>query len=426
MDAASLSRLTRRLFGHDAGAPKRLSGGASMESWRFEAGSEAYVLRRLPEGASLEAAIAGLPLSTEAAIIRLARAHGVRAPEVVTELTADDSLGTGYVMRAVAGETLPHKILGNPDFASTGLTRECAREIARIHALPTETVRELLTHKSTHRMVADLRELYASTGAAIPAFDVTFAWLESHLPSEVEPRLLHGDFRMGNLMIDADGVAGVLDWELTHLGDPAQDIGFLCAPSWRFGHWENEVGGFGDLDSFLSAYRKAGGAEVSPGRVRFWEIYSSLWWGLVCIQMVELWRKGVVRTLERPVIGTRVSETEVDLLLLLDMHGGEGRVEPFAFPYPEAASHTGDTAPAELLEALSEWTSGLVAESSGHAKFEARIARNALGIARRAALHGPPPEVTDLQSLHKDVLHRLRIDQPKYAGLRVAEGRWLL
>ena len=398
----------------------RLSGGASMESWRFSSGGGDYVLRRLPHGASETAAIAGLPLASEAAIIRLARDHGVRAPEVVGELEPGDALGTGYVMRAVDGETLPHRILGNSDYDPDMILRDAARELAAIHAVPTDNLHDVLSGKSTAVMLADLRELYHSTGADIPTFDLAFDWLETHIPEDVDPRLLHGDFRMGNLMITPDGIAGVLDWELTHLGDPAQDIGFLCAPSWRFGHWHREVGGLGDLDTFLHHYREAGGANVTPERVRFWEVFSSLWWGLVCIQMVELWRTGEVRTLERPVIGTRVSETEIDLLLLLD----PGDLPRFDFAFPETVGTSGDTDPSELLTALSEWTADLISGTSGHAKFEARIARNALGIVSRSLRYGPPPEPTDLESLRRNVMHRLGIDQPKYAGLAVAMERW--
>ena len=422
MDTDALDEFARRVLNSEVGDVQRLSGGASMESWKFGAGGAEYVLRRLPEGAPAQAAINGLPLSTEAEVIRLARRHGVSAPEIVAELDPQDGLGTGYVMRAIAGETLPRRILGQPAYAEADLVQGCARELARIHAVPTAEVAARLEGEPPDRMVADLRELHDASGAAIPTFAMALDWLASNTPGDVEPRLLHGDFRMGNLMITPDGIAGVLDWELTHLGDPAQDIGFLCAPSWRFGYWEHEVGGFGDLQDFLSAYREAGGEDISPERVRFWEVYSSLWWGLVCVQMVELWRSGTVRTLERPVIGTRVSETEIDLLLLLDA----GEQPKFRFPSSETPNPKGATEPHELLEALGEWTGELIDATSGHAKFEARIARNALGIVERHLTHGPAPEVTDLVSLRRNVMHRVRIEQPRYAGLRVAEERWTL
>ena len=68
---------------------------------------------------------------------------------------------------------------------------------------------------------------------------------------------VHGDFRCGNLLVGPDGLRGVLDWELAHAGDPAEDIGWLCAPAWRFGG-AGEVGGFGALDDAAGRLRGRG------------------------------------------------------------------------------------------------------------------------------------------------------------------------
>ena len=63
-------------------------------------------------------------------------------------------------------------------------------------------------------------------------------------------------------MPPADGwVVAVVDWELAHLGDPVEDLGWLCVKSWRFGVNDRRVGGFGTVDDLLAAYRAAG-AEV--------------------------------------------------------------------------------------------------------------------------------------------------------------------
>ena len=389
-----------------------------MESWRFTADGGSYVLRRLPEGVTGGTGVSGQPLSVEAAVIRRVREHGVLAPEIMGELQPSDGLCDGYVMRAIAGETLPHKILGNPDYANTDLIGDCARELARIHAVPTDGLP--LSAQTPSEMLEALRALYADAGD-IPAFALALDWLETHLPEPVAPRLLHGDFRMGNLMVTPEGLSGVLDWELVHLGDPAQDIGFLCAPSWRFGHWERTVGGFGELEAFLDAYAVNSGDRISEERVRFWMIYSSLWWGLVCVQMHNQWRTGEVRMLERPVIGRRVSETEVDLLLLLD-DGGAGKL---TLELNDETSPVGAATTVEILTALSEWTTRVIEVSSGHSKFEARIARNALGILAREASLGPPPEGAALTEIRRSALHRLMIDQPGYAGLEIAKERWL-
>ena len=77
---------------------------------------------------------------------------------------------------------------------------------------------------------------------------------------------MHGDFRHGNILISPDGVEAALDWELTHIGDPLEDIGWICTNSWRFGVAEKVVGGFGDLPDLLEGYKAAGGGDNRSGR----------------------------------------------------------------------------------------------------------------------------------------------------------------
>jgi aminoglycoside phosphotransferase (APT) family kinase protein len=154
-------------------------------------------------------------------------------------------------------------------------------------------------------------------GGAI--LELAFQYLRAHLPEPVEPVLLHGDFRNGNIMFDPEtGVAAVLDWELAHLGDPAEDMGWICTNSWRFGRPDKPVGGFGDYADLLAGYQDAGGQPIPLSRVRFWQMLGSLRWGVMCLTMYLSWANGVEKSVERPMIGRRVSETEADLVVLLE------------------------------------------------------------------------------------------------------------
>jgi aminoglycoside phosphotransferase (APT) family kinase protein len=138
-------------------------------------------------------------------------------------------------------------------------------------------------------------------------------------PTPVVPTLVHGDFRNGNLLIDPEiGVAAVLDWELAHIGDPAEDMGWICTNSWRFGRPDRPVGGFGDYADLLAGYAAAGGRPIELSRVRFWQMLGSMRWGIMCLTMYLSWRDGVTKSVERPMIGRRVSETEADLVVLLE------------------------------------------------------------------------------------------------------------
>ena len=142
---------------------QRLSGGASMESWAFSFGGEEYVLRRLPSGLSPDDdGLRGVPLSTQADIIELARAAGVTAPQVRGRLKPDDGLGEGFIMNKAEGETLPHKILGNPAFreAESRLTQQCARELATIHQIEINPLLQSLEYFSPADLIRVQKKKY--------------------------------------------------------------------------------------------------------------------------------------------------------------------------------------------------------------------------------------------------------------------------
>jgi aminoglycoside phosphotransferase (APT) family kinase protein len=132
--------------------------------------------------------------------------------------------------------------------------------------------------------------------------------------------LVHGDFRLGNLIIGPDGVRAVLDWELAHLGDPMEDLGWICVNSWRFGEIDKPVAGLGSREELFAGY-EAAGRKVDPMRVKFWEVMGTLRWGVMCCGMMQRFRASPDHSMERAMIGRRASETEIDLLRLLAPRG---------------------------------------------------------------------------------------------------------
>ena len=127
----------RRATGVDAQVDNlaRLSGGANMESSAFDYAGNAYVLRRAPSAEMMEGRSFGHDV--EAALVRAARAAGVKAPEIVAEIEPADEIGTGYIMHRFMAEVSPTKILADPP---PSLLADCARELAHIHAIPTSAV----------------------------------------------------------------------------------------------------------------------------------------------------------------------------------------------------------------------------------------------------------------------------------------------
>lgn len=305
----------------------RLSGGASQESWAFDAmtpsGAVPLILRRAPGGKRpLERANA-IPLATEAEAIEAARHAGVAAPRIRYVLKPGDGAGEGYVMDRIAGETIARRILRDAAFDTVRpkLARQCGEILARIHATPTGSLAQKLPHFDGPAQLRLYRDIYDSYDYPHPVFEMAFKWLEPRIASPRPKTLVHGDFRNGNLLISQKGVEAVLDWELCHIGDPMEDLGWICTNSWRFGVADKVVGGFGDLDELLAGYEAAGGTRADPEEVRAWIAYGSLKWGIMCMSMYHAYATGMDRSVERAAIGRRASETEIDLINLI-IRGG--------------------------------------------------------------------------------------------------------
>jgi aminoglycoside phosphotransferase (APT) family kinase protein len=248
---------------------------------------------------------------------------GVPSPRVLHVLEPDDQLGSGFIMDRIAGETIPRKILRDEKFASARpkLARQLGGILALIHELPLAQLPKL-RRMTAAAEIAELERDYRGFDWPRPVFELALRWLRDHDfgPSD-RVTLVHGDFRHGNLVIGPDGVRAVLDWELAHLGDPMEDLGWICVNSWRFGEIDEPVGGFGSRDELFAGYESAQGYKVDPERVMFWEVMGTLRWGVMCCGMMQRFRAGPEHSVERAMIGRRASETEIDLLRLLAPRG---------------------------------------------------------------------------------------------------------
>lgn len=298
---------------------RRLSGGASLETWAFDLddGTPLILRRRPPTARPSDNA---LPLATEAALLAAVGRGGAPAPQVVHVCAPGDGLGEAYVMNRLEGETLGKRIVRDQAFAGVrpGLARRCGAVLAAIHATPLDDLPPLTTFDAAGEL-ARYEAIYRDLGARRPVFEAAFRWLEDRAPPLERPVLVHGDFRNGNLMIGPrEGLVGVLDWELAHLGDPAEDLGWICVNSWRFGEWRRPVGGFGDYQDLLDGHAAAGGGPVTLDRLLFWQALGSLKWGVMCLMMYFSFASGADRSIERAMIGRRASEAEIDLVLLME------------------------------------------------------------------------------------------------------------
>lgn len=319
--SAHLTRVFGQIFGNAAAEPefRRLSGGASQETWALSDGSNQAILRRAPGGHAREQSSAAIDLNQEAVLIEAADKAGVPVPKVLHVLSEEDGLGLGFLMSKVEGETIARPILRDEQFAHarTVLPAQCGAALAQIHAIPLEAHTDLPQSDGLQQLER-YEEIFRGFDTPRPIFELAMAWLKDHAPEPMGPVLVHGDFRLGNLMVDEQGLAAVLDWELAHIGDPREDISWICVNSWRFGQTEQRVGGFGELEPLLEAYAAAGGVQLAPKDIDWWEMLGSLKWGVMCMLMYEAFRSGSDPSVERAAIGRRVSETEIDLINLLE------------------------------------------------------------------------------------------------------------
>jgi aminoglycoside phosphotransferase (APT) family kinase protein len=292
----------------------QLSGGASRETWSFLAvdpggRQRSLILQRQRPGTVCD-------ISQQASLLKVARRGGVPVAEVVTASSDWDDLGAPYiVVTNVPGETIARKILRDEAYASARRTlpAQLGQALAMLHAIPVDAVPGL----EAPDQVALYRDALDTLGQPHPAFEIGFRWLDANRPAMNPPAIVHGDFRLGNVVVDHDGLAAVLDWELAHVGDPMEDLGWLCVRAWRFGA-SLPVAGLGRYAELFDAYRGAGGREVEPAVVRWWEVLGTLKWGIMCVMQADAHLSGRSRSHELAAIGRRVCENEHDLLLLLD------------------------------------------------------------------------------------------------------------
>lgn len=297
LGAASVSNLSR------------LTGGASRETWRFDADGRSLILQRVRPGA-----IGGL--KCEPAVLIAAHEAGVPVPRMVVDGSHSDALGLPFmIVEAVQGETIARKIQRDERFASARATfaRDAGTALAALHDIDPGTVPGLLEEDQIRRF----REILDALGEPHPTFELAFRWLESNRPSTTRTCLVHGDFRLGNLMLDDNGLVAVLDWELAHQGDPMEDLGWLCVKAWRFGG-SNPVGGIGTYDELFASYESASGVVVDRDVVRWWQVLGTLKWGIMCIMQASAHLTGMTRSHELAAIGRRVCENEYDLFEMLE------------------------------------------------------------------------------------------------------------
>lgn len=225
----------------------------------------------------------------------------------------------GILMSFITGISVAPRVLRREELAGArkALPEQLGRALAAVHSIDPDQIEDIPGAADTDSAMAAC-ELWEAqideVGEPLPAVEAGLRWLRLNAPPPVAPRLVHGDFRLGNLIVDAPGLAAVIDWELCHAGDPAEDIGWLCIRSWRFGNDDLPVAGLGRLEPLLDAYEAAGGARPGAERLRWWQAMGNVKWAVICARQAADHLRGVRPSAELASLGRRICEPEWDLL----------------------------------------------------------------------------------------------------------------
>jgi aminoglycoside phosphotransferase (APT) family kinase protein len=381
---------------------RALTGGASRTTWAFDAvtanGRRSLILRiGLPDDVH-----AGMEL--EARVQAAAAAAGAPVPRILIADNSAAALGNPFsICDEVTGETIVRRIDRMLDKTGgaggrTQLLLQCAQALATIHRADADDA-EL----ATQDQLAEWRGRLDAMGDTTATFEWAFRWLSAHRPAPSPRHLVHGDYRMGNLIVNGSELTAVLDWELVHVGEVYEDLAWFCIRAWRFGAPPSRAaGGLGSVEDFLRSYEQAGGTTVDRAALHWWLVLATLRWGVICRYQAERHLSGQHRSVELAAIGRRVCETEWDLLTLLDAAAppdddagpvaarrGAGQSDP------PTGRHGRPTA-AELVAAVAEFLETDVRESTvDQVNFHARVAANALRIVERELFVDSADDVAD-------------------------------
>ena len=293
-----------------------LTGGASADINRiiFEDNKEFIVRRSVVK----DKAVMAIPKNMEAKIQKIVKEYGAPVPEIIMEFSEGAEIGEGYVMQSVGGETIPRKILRDDSYKNirNKLPYEIGKSLAQIHKTRLEKLQDL-EEITFSESLEKLFIIYESFDQPQPVFDLAFKWLENQKILDYEEVLVHGDYRFGNFIISEKKLESIIDWELAHIGNPMEDLGWLCVRSWRFGNVNKRAAGLGDVDDLIAGYESNSKIKIDKSQLDMWQLYGSLKWGIICMVQTFAHLSGAVKSLEKAAIGRRVSETEFDLMNMI-------------------------------------------------------------------------------------------------------------
>lgn len=312
---------------------QRLSGGAIQDNYALTLdcvdGMQSATLELVVRSDAPSQVDVSLSRAQEFQILKTAFQAGVTVPEPLWLCTDKTIIGSDFIiMRRVKGQAGGRELVRTTRSVQQmrDLTRSLGQELARLHRVrpPVDTLSFLpvpnkapaLCRVDTYRAALD------ALPDPHPVLEFALAWLEKNAPSSHDVVLCHCDFRTGNYMVHNHQISGVLDWEFATWSDPYEDLGWLCAKSWRFGVNDRAVGGVGHKADLFSGYDSVSGYMPKDDTVLYWEVMGMTRWAIIALQQAQRHISGRETSLELALTGRLLPEIEFDLLNQIKLLGG--------------------------------------------------------------------------------------------------------
>ena len=306
-------------------ALERMSGGAVQENWaldvELDGAARRWVLRTDAQATVRES----LTRAQEFAVLKVAHAAGVAAPEPL--FLCEDPAVTGrafFIMQRLPGIAAGHKVTRDPKIVPdpARLAREVAANLARLHRVaPPQAGLGFLRTMQAPDCIAHYRRYLDTLPHPYPVLEWGLRWCEINAPEGEETTLIHRDYRTGNYLVHDGRLAGALDWEFAAFGNPLEDIGWICVRYWRFAQPDLEVGGIAAAEDFVPEYERASGRRVSPRDLNYWKVLSNVRWAVIALQQLDRHLSGTEPLLEQALTGHVVGEVEQEILDLTEAAG---------------------------------------------------------------------------------------------------------
>jgi aminoglycoside phosphotransferase (APT) family kinase protein len=323
-----------------------LAGGASQEAWAVDlvvgaapggagAGERLELVLRRDLGGVLT--LVTLDRPTEFAVIAAAYDAGVPVPQPFFEPAAIAGK-PAFFMQRVAGEAVGRRVVNDPALARARelLPDQLARALAAIHRVDYRArglePRLQRPRPGQSAIAVELERLYRELDAVDephPVLELALRRLVRDEPAaQTRTTLVHGDFRIGNMLVAGDGLRAVLDWEFAHVGDPYEDLGWFCVRAWRFGNDALEAGGIAERETWLRAYERASGERVDRARVAYMELLGNVKWAIGALMQARRHLSGIEPSIEFASLGRICAEMEYEALRLLELREVRGGSQP--------------------------------------------------------------------------------------------------